>query len=332
MPPAAALPAVGNPRASGVDVAQFDRAFEVVDTLVLEERLGITTLYPQLQSDPRGGYLVTDFQEDQVRRYSADGSLLDVFGAGTGRAESIRGPAGAARLPNGDIAVSNYASGIITVVPREAGRPVRQVRTPLWTLWGIHILTGDLLLVEGRDTPYARNLLHVWSLPEGRIVKSYFPPPRQLDSNVVLAMGNVAISLGGDRIAAVHHLSDTLFVFDWEGALQSQARVPVPGWRVPSGPLPDLATPAERQAWSDQFTLISSVWWVGDDVMVQWASGSRATRTYGLLQMSPTGRLAWALWRTPRLLGLHDGQWLFQDPRDETPNRLVVAVRRESQQ
>jgi hypothetical protein len=310
-----------------VDFEAFQARFVTVDSLALEEPGTVVTINPLLFRDPRGGFLVVENGEEQVRVYSEQGKLRDVFGEGTGRADSLRAPTGADRLPNGDIIASSLLSKNLTVVPAERDKPVWHIETPLRLLEGITVLNEDQVLLTGPDAPYPMTLLHVWDLSRGEIVTDFFPPPRHLDSNVVLILGRVHTAIRGDRLAVVHSLSDTLFVFDRAGTAISAVHIPVEPFRVPKGPLPQVSSLEKRREWTDQWTFLSDVFWVDDEnVIVQWARGRRRHAAYGLVQINTSGRQVWSMTRTPRLLDVRGDRIVFQDPKSDFPNRLIVAT------
>ncbi len=314
---------------SRVDLQAFQGRFTVVDSLVLEEPENVVTINPLMFMDPRGGFLIVENGEEQVRVYSRTGELKDVFGEGTGKADSLRAPTGAGRLANGDIIATSLLSRRLTIIPAQQQKPVRFIETPIRLLEGVQVLNERQVLLTGPDAPYAKTLLHIWDLSRGEIVKSFFPPPKQLDSNVVLILGRVHTASRGDRIAALHSLSDTLFFCDRAGTVLFSVHIPVEPFSVPKGPLPRINSMEKRREWIDQWTLLSDVFWIDDDeLIVQWVMGSRRHAVYGLVQMDTTGRQIWTMARTPRLLGVRDDRFLFQDPNSDAPNRLIVAARK----
>ena len=167
----------------------------------------------------------------------------------------------------------------------------------------------------------------VYDLATRKIVKSFFEPPRHLDSNVVKVLGTVHAATKGQRIAALLNLSDTLRVFDLDGTELFRAHIPVTPFLAPQGPLPNITSKAARQAWAEHFTLLSDLFWTDDDdIVVQSVTGSGDHVVFSLVQMSTTGQRRWVLPRTPELLSIHDGRFFFHDPNSDLPNRLVVAV------
>ena len=315
---------------TGVDLQAFHQMFTVVDTLVLEQPENVARSFPLLYMDPQGGFLIADPPANQVRVYSRTGELEEVFGAGSGKADSLRAPSSAARLENGDIIAANAMSGRLVPIPIRHEEDVLPLETSLGRLRLLQVLEERKILLTGRDATYARNLLHIWDLSRGEIVKSFFPPPQHLDSDVVGTIGRgVYAASRGDRLAAMHSLSDTLFFFDRAGTELFSAHIPVEPFLVPEGTLPNIGSMAGRQEWIDQFTFLIDVFWIADDeLIVQWASGSGDHSVYGLVGMDTTGRQIWSKARTPQLRGVRDAGFFFQDPNSAVPNRVVVAIRK----
>ena len=309
----------------------FQQNFSVVDSLVFQERAKVVTINPLVFPDQDGGFLVVENGEHQVRVYSRTGELKEVFGDGAAEARSLRAPTGAARLGNKEIVATSLLSNRLTIIPAPPDQPVRYSETPIRPLEGVQVLDEHQLLLTGPDAPYAKNMLHIWDLERRGITRSFFPPPSHVDSNVVLVLGRVHVASRGDRLAVLHSLSDTLFLYDHAGSLVSSIHVPVEEFNAPKGPLPTINSTEKRQEWANQWTLLWDVFWGEDNTLiVQWVKGRRGQATYGLVQMDTAGRRIWALARTPRLLGVRDGRFLFQGSAPTAPNRMVVAVRRDT--
>lgn len=316
-------------RISVVDGQQFDELFIVVDSLVLEESDAVVTVLPKVSLDPRGGFLVADAREHQVRVYSSRGDLEQVFGAGTEQVDSIERPQRAKRLSNGDILVVNLV-GPLTLIPDRRGKAPTFIPSAFRTTRDLQVLNEREVLIVGTDTAPPTALLHVLDLSTGQIVRSFFPPPGHLDKGVTTTFSSVATAHRGNRLAVAHMLSDTLVFFDHYGTELSRVRIPIDPFVAPIGPLPNLQTLAERQAWTSQFTYVVNVFWIEDDqLIVQWqktTGGLEIDR--GILQMDTTGSRVWAIAPAPTLVAVRGDEFFFQDPQAEAPNRWLVAKRR----
>jgi len=313
---------------SGMVLSGFQRLFAVVDSIVFEERPDVVTVSPVMVIDPGGGFLIADRREHQVRVYARTGKLQQVIGAGTERAGSLRRPHSADRLPNGDIIATNLAPGILTLVPARQEEPEQFIQVPLSPLHGVLALDEHRVLLMGKDAPYPTRFLHIWDLERRQIVRSFLPPPQHLDSVVVKTFGRGHATRRGNRLAVFHELSDTLRFCDLDGNELSRVRIPG-DFVLPHGRTPRLNSVPEAIAWADQFTFLSDVFWIGDDeIIVLWSVGSGDHLSWGLVQMDTAGNRTWTLSPAPRLFGVRDGEFFFQDLRADEPNRLIVAHRR----
>ncbi len=316
-----------------VDGQQFDEVFAVYDTLELEEPRGVLTVAPFVSLDSGGGFLVADGAEHQVRVYSPQGKLREVFGEGTERVDSIKSPGRALRLPEGDILVVNL-TGPLTILPARHEEPSRFIPRFLRTARHAEILNDHEVLMVGSDSnPVAATLFRL-NVANGYYSERYFAPPAHLDKWVTTFMSAVRTARRGNRIAAVHMLSDTLVIFDLSGREQKRVHIPIDPFRAPEGPLPeDVTSAAERYAWTAQFTLVMDLFWIDDNaILVQWAKAleNGLDADVGILQMDTTGVRAWAIAPSPKLVAVRGEEFFFRDPRNNDPNRWWVAKRRVS--
>ncbi len=313
-----------------VDGQQFDDVFSVYDTLELEEPRGVLSVAPMVSLDSGGGFLVADAAEHQVRVYSPQGKLREVFGEGTARVDSIKSPGRALRLPGGDILVVNLA-GPLTILPARQEEPSRFIPRSLRTARHAEILNDHEVLLVGSDTnPVAATLFRL-DLANGQYSEKYLAPPAHLDKWVTTFMSAVRTSRWGNRIAAVHMLSDTLVIFDLAGREQKRVPIPIDPFMAPEGPLPDVTTAAEQHAWMAQFTMVMNLFWIEDNkLIVQWAKGleNGLDADMGILQMDTTGVRAWAIAPSPTLVAVRGEEFFFRNPRNHEPNRWWVAKRR----
>lgn len=314
-----------------VDGQPFGAIFAVHDTVELEEPRGVLTVAPTVSLDSGGGFLVADAAEHQVRVYSPHGKLLQAFGEGTDRVDSIKSPGRVLRLPNGDLFVVNLA-GPLTILPGGLEEPARFISRSLRTARYAEVLNDREVLMVGSDSNPVSATLFRLDLPSGQYSARYFAPPAHLDKWVTTFMSSVRIARRGNRIAAVHMLSDTLVIFDLTGREQKRVPIPIDPFRAPQGPLPDdVTTAAERYAWTAQFTMIMDLFWIDDNTLiVQWAKAldNGLDADMGILQMDTTGARAWAIAPSPKLVAVRGEEFFFRNPRNHEPNRWWVAKRR----
>jgi len=313
----------------GVNAAAFRELFDVVDSVVLEEAANVVTLFPSMFMDEQGGFLVAESLENQVREYSASGRLVQLYGSGGSKADSIRAPAEVARRSNGDIVVANGA-GYLTIIPADSAAAVRYVATPARALTGLSIVSETDVLLVGSYAPYPAPLLHVWDAATGAVKGSFFSLPKGQHPSVAQTFGFVKALSRNGRVVVMHALSDSLYVFSVEGVPLARIGVQIENYKAPTGPLPRLASRQERQEWAERYTFVSRLFWRDNEkVIVQWSRGGRNRTTYGLVAVDLHNQRQWSLSSTPRLLGIREGRFFFQDPESSMPNRIVIAVQKE---
>jgi hypothetical protein len=315
-------------RISVVDGSTFDELFMVVDSLTLEESDAVTTVFPYVTVDPQGGFLVADPREHQVRVYSRQGKLEQIYGAGTATVDSIDRPYLARRLPDGAIAVANLV-GPLTVIPHDSGQASRFIPFPFRLMRGLEVLSDHEILLVGPDSARPTASLHILDLRNERIVGSFLAPPPHLHADVRMMFSSVRTARRGNRLAAVHMSSDTLVFFDLMGTELSRVPIPIDPFIAPLGPLPNVESPAEQDKWLNQFTHITNLFWIDDDgLIVQWDKVRNEGTDWGIVQLDTTGTRLWAVAPAPRLIAIHNDEFFFQDPASDRPNRWIVAKRR----
>lgn len=309
---------------------KFEDVFVIEDSLILEESPSVVTVAPRVSLDDGGGFLVADEAEHQVRVYSRRGALRRAYGQGTDQADSIKSPGRARRLPNGDILVVNL-QGPLTVISERSDASARFIPVRLRTVRNAEVVGPHEVLLAGTDSsPPSATLFHL-DLSTAQITAKQFPPPGNLDQWVTTFMSSVRIAQRGERIAAVHMLSDTLVLFDRSGHEQSRVRIPIDPFVAPEGPLPNLRSAAQRYAWTTKFTMVMDLFWVDDNhLIVQWAKavGDGLEADTGILQMDLTGTRVWAIAPAPVLVAVRGDEFLFSAPRGKARGRWAIAKRK----
>lgn len=321
---------VGRHRLVVLGGVPFDSVFRVTDSIALEETPAVVTVAPRVTIEPNGGFLVADEAEHQVRRYTDEGTLQQVLGSGTGRPDSIRSPGRARRLADGSIAVVSLR-GSLSIIPPDTAEPPTVIPLELRTARDIEVLANGEVVIVGSDSSPPSATLFPVDLRGKRRERGFFPPPRSLDKWVTTYMSSVQTSARGSSIAAVHMLSDTLFVVDGSGHERLRIRIPIDSFVAPRGPLPDVATTAERYRWTSQFTLVMGVFWVADDeILVQWAKPleNGIDAEWALLAMDTLGRRRWAIAQSPILVAAQGDDYFFRASDGQMMNRWAVAHRR----
>jgi hypothetical protein len=316
------------PRQSGA-VLRTLRSFDV------EESDAVVNVLPQLRPDPRGGFLVADLGEEQIRRYSTDGKLLWYAGrrgAGPGEFGAI---AGATRLSSGEILAVDR-NGRLTFFDAEARRVTRTAETRLRRITDFEVVDDSTLLIAGvGQAGDAGPRLHLWELRRNVLKRSFFAPSRHQKNQAAAVVGGyVMTALRGDTIAATFGSSDTIYFHTLDGrdagrvALNSEAFRRVPH----AGPGRTITNPRERAEWLSAFDMVAGVDWLPDGaVLVAYQSidASQAMRrNWHLLAQDRTGARRFESRNVSSLvLGTDPGSGtILFVPRDaEAPNRWTVA-------
>lgn len=298
----------------------------------MEENDGVINVTPRVTMDPRGGFLVADGREAQVRRYRADGRLAQVIGRrGSGPGE-FRNLVGAHRLQDGRI-VAVEMDGKVSIFD-ERGQTLLQTRSAgLSPLYESAILDGHVLLLAGRAAGASGNaLVHVYDLETGSLRRSFFEVPRHDPAlaGAYMFAGSADAVARGDTVAAVFALSDSIYLFDSGGASLGRVAIPFQQFRRLSRPMPTSGSNVDDfRTWTETFSAVSHLYWLRDgSFLVQYYDMKGVEPQWRLLHMSRDGQLRFESVDTPKLLATGGGnvdELLFVHPAAEAPNQWVSA-------
>jgi len=297
--------------------------------ITLEENARVLNVAPIPHADPRGGFLVADVREGQMRLYDDAGHLHGAFGSkGKGPAE-FDGPVAALRIPSGEIAVADL-SGKVAVFDSAGARLLRTFQTGLVPLYDAELLSGGCMVLVGRGTDRAGPLLHLFDPRDGRITRHFFPQPRPRGVSLhgALTASFAEATVRGDTIAVVSALADTVYLFDAGGAALAKLPVPFRHFRPVPRNAPSGAQREKTIAWFSSFSLVSHAFWAGDgSFLVQYQDRDGPEIHWRLLRMARDGRPLFELRDTPQLLTTDpaSGRLWFVDPASPTPNAWSVA-------
>jgi hypothetical protein len=340
-----ALPLVGcadpgeGPVADSGTPTAFDSVFAIQSGVTLEENPGVLNVGIRVEQDPRGGYLVADGRESQVRRYAEDGTLLWHFGRqGLGPGE-FQAPVGAARLLSGDIVVADR-TGRLTLVDSEGQGALSTMPTGIRPMDGIWVLGPNELLLSGFDPSGPMGpRLHIWSLDAEAVRKSFFSPLEITPSRELsIVVGWSWVTFLADTIVTSFTTMDTLFYFSREGDLHRKVALPSAHLRavehsgVPEAP----RDPRGRAEFLARFDYVGSVWGTTDgDLYVEYRSlqpddAAMEWRRWNLLGMSREGQRMFEVRDAPRLFFVDaaGSRFVFQNPETDLPSDWLVATRR----
>lgn len=312
---------------------RVDDVVSWLDSLDLGENPDALLVTPVLKFDPRGGFLVADQREAQIRRYAANGTLLwhvGRKGAGPGEFSS---PPAAVRLPSGDVATVDR-SGRLSLFDSAGGALLRTVETELVRVEDLAAIDDTTLLIAGvRGGEVDQPRLHLWNLRSDSITASFFNPlPNAVNRTVSIVAGWVQFAVRGDTVAAVFATSDTVYLFTLP--VTPVARIPLPARYFRRGPdeVPTRTlAPVEQATFLSRFDFVEDVYWHPDGslfVPYQSRDPERALeRRRHLVHLSRSGERLFETRDGPRLLGVHPvtGDLYFVHPSAEVPNRWAIA-------
>jgi len=315
----------------------LDRVVRWGRDIRLEENDQVLTVFVHMERDPRGGFLVADQSENQIRRYDRNGRLLGHFGRrGEGPGEFSVLIHALPTRSGGVLAFNAFDRGTVF---DSTGRVERTLRVPLESLYQARLRDDTLVLLAGdlpQRTPSPdRARLHVWSLPRGKVVRSFFQPrvrgrAHEWAANVA---GIVAMDVRHDTVAAVFAISDTVYFFDRDGRALRKVPIPFRHFRPVSERrrLPQQDDIVAAREWVGTFSFICSVWWLRDGtLLVQYQDRVGIEPHWRLLAMTGEGASLFDVVETPYLIQVDPATDVlyFQKPQSPVPNVWTEATLR----
>jgi hypothetical protein len=324
-----ALPPAGAPQA----LAAY---LEWGAPLEMEENERVINVTPRVTFDPRGGFLVADGRESQVRRYRADGRIAQVIGRmGNGPGE-FRSLVGVHRLKDGRI-VALEMGGKVSIFDESGEKVLGSRQSGLVPLYESAVLADNRLLLAGRRFGTGgTEMVHIYNVDSGALERSMLDIPRHdpgLDAGYSFA-GSSDAAARGDTVAAVFALTDSVYLFGTDGSSLGRIAIPFEGFRRLKQPMPTTGTEEAFREWSETFSSIGQLFWLRDgSFLVQYYDMAGVEPQWRLLHMSRNGQRRFEGMDVPKLLATRDGEegdeLLFVHPDAEAPNRWVPArVRR----
>ncbi len=218
--------------------------------------------------DPRGGYIVADRGQNEVRAYAEPNNRLWAEGsAGPGPHEYIA-LGSAVRTANRQVIATDITGKL--VVYDSMGKFQNTAPTGLQPLYSATVLDDNRLLLSGRrpgdpNTP----LLHIWNIANRTIEKSFFPaPPHAPEFTSTYALiGWADAAVRGNTVAAIFPLADTLYLFTANGDSLRKLPIPLEHFRRLREPGPRNDTPEANREWRNSFTVLSTIHWAADGTL-----------------------------------------------------------------
>lgn len=311
-------------------ILRHERTFDV------EENDGVVNVTPRLRVDGRGGFLVADAAESQIRRYSPTGKLLWSAGRrGLGPGE-FYAVASVIRLASGEILAVDR-NGRLTFFDAEGTRVTRTAETRLMAVTDAEVVDDSTLLIAGVGERLGDDgpRLHVWSIDRKTSKRSFFAPSaRQRNKTAALTMGYVMTALRGDTVAATFAPSDTVYFHTLDGRDAGRVALNSASFRrVPNAePGRTITNPRERAEWLSGMDFVADIDWLPDGAMLVAYQGIEASqamrRNWHLLAQDRTGARRWESRNvSSMILGTDPGsRTVFFVPHEaEAPNRWTVA-------
>ncbi len=308
-----AVPGSGQPPLSAVEeVIEWGRSVE------LEETADVINVSPHVNVDPRGGYIVADRREAQVRLYTPSGSLAARFGRrGHGPGEFERVVA-AVRLASNEILAADM-SGRVTFFDSTGSNALRTQRLPLSPLYDLAVYDDSLVLLTGQITGEEGSpLVHVWNARSGEVLRSFFRPtpssPDMARAYAFTGFADVAVRRG--TIAVSFALSDTLRFYDIQGRELRQRAIPFRGFRPLRKAMPESDQREAIASWVEEFSSISQIHWSADGTLfVQYFDMDGHEPRWRLAALQEPANLLFELVDSPHLLAITaDDSLVFADP------------------
>jgi hypothetical protein len=271
----------------------------------------------QVYADPHGGFVVADGGQAQIRVYTDDAELAWAAGRSGSGPQEFRQLSAAVRAPWGEI-LGLDSSGKLSVFDA-SGNFVRTVSTGLVPSFDGWLLTDSTMLISGRrEGDPASPLLHVWNLRRDLITGSFFQvPPHDpaYDEAYRFSGWADAVRLGGDSVAVVFSLADSLYLYRTSGEPLGKFPLPLEHFSRVRQPGPRDGSPDAEVEWRNSYTRISHIFRSPDgSIYVQYFQLNRLEPVWGLTRFFfQDGRLikAFELVDTPRLLAISPRDSLF---------------------
>lgn len=293
----------------------------------LQESPAVINVAPVVRPDPRGGYLVADVDEGQIRRYGEDGHLLWHVGRKGHGPEEFQAPQVALRLPGGEIFVADNDIKI-ALFDSSGTRLLKTFLVPLHGMIDGAVLNDSLVVVSGRGgdgSPHT--FLHVVNVNREAVTASFFRPFAHYPyPGLAPTFPSVVLAANGTEIAAAALPIDTIYFFNADGALLRRSHLPAEHFRIPKPLRGDFQDPRTRTEWLASFETVTGLYWVGDTLVVRFRTIADRTPRWHLLAMTREGEQVFEWLDGPELLGVGaSGTLIFQSPGSVTPNVWSLA-------
>jgi len=214
--------------AQGPRALDFERAFQWLRPIQLAQTSQVLNVSPRVKQDPRGGLLVIDPPEGQVRLYETNGRLKAHFGRrGQGPGE-FRSLASVVRAQSGVLWTID-GNGRLTVWSEDGKSRIDDFTIPLRNITDAELVGNDSLLLitpphVTRASP-SGPILHLVDLKDRKLIRSFYEPAIPPGGKVVWGMlEGGSISVSGDAIGVTSPLLDSLLILSRSGLSKIAAK------------------------------------------------------------------------------------------------------------
>lgn len=311
---------------------------DVVDwgrDITLEENPRVINVSPIVSFDPRGGMLIVDSKEAQLRRYGVNGELLWAAGRKGGGPGEFNAPNRSLRLGTGEILVADYSKKFV-VFDSIAGEVTRTIDTPFRRIEHLLIVNDSILLVAAMlNGDFNSPLLHLWNYRSNEVLKSFGLAPFESGNNQTAAViaSWSRISTRGDTLAAIFSLRDSVYFYTLDGEYLDTKWLPSNKFRQAPDDGP-VGSDVDQAKWLGTFDFMYNIHWLEEgDLLVTYMTviPERALeREFHLVRMRRDGAGVFEIRNSPKLLALDTSsrQMLFEAPESEAPNQWRTAYLR----
>lgn len=319
-----------------------DELSDVIDwsgTITLEESSDVIIVWPNVSIDSKGGFIVTDPQEHQIRLYDQSGKIKTYFGRqGEGPGEFSL-PSSSLRLPSGDLLVADTGAYRTFFRFNSNGEYLSQNSRIFAGLIDMHILPAEqdeVIVVgtkEGRE-PGSHPLLHRFDIKTEEIIESFFPHPIPLGSfgNILFGQGQIATAdILDDQIAAAFNPLPKIYFFDLFGTPIDTLELPLQHFRQLEDPETNRLSSREINDYTLKWSKVSDLFWIDNNILlVQYydvLDRDPWTTQWNLAAVTRDGEILFEVPDTPRLFAVdHDsGELYFSHPDHDFENYWKVG-------
>lgn len=317
----------------------LDRYVTWSDSITLEEPEGIFTVAPHVRVDPNGGFIVTDSKESQIRFYDRSGNLKDSFGQRGKGPNGLMQPHAALRVGSGRIIVpENRELSIFS----EAGMHIDTYPgITAGQTYQIHRLPGDDILVVGsrQRTRGASPLLHRFSLADGEIKNSFFPPPVAPGTHngyLFTILDIASADVLKDRLVAIFAVTPRMQVFSLTGERIQKVELSLEHFRPMEKTSRSLNSIQDVNEFAEQHSRISDIYWLRDDVVLiqyfDFVDVQSMHLRWNLAAVTLDGEVLFEVADSPQLFAVDQStqELFFSHPTYEHRNHWIVGKLRQN--